>query len=639
MGFRDRRAERKAERKKAREDVYFRDHPILADIKPKERYVFHSDYFDVDDYVASVLVFMHSNASHDNFGPFWGINRIPVGMPDGVVTMNFQQVTRMSQAWVEDHQKSAEDVAETTESENVRSGNNSGKGRAARMQNDFERIAEELANGASYLKVFDRLLVKAPDLDTLERAIMRLNNLYTERFATLQVTPVLGEQRQYLSHLFGDSKKQYGKPDYYTSTEFAGSYGLVTHGLEDPGGEYVGYMVGDVNNSAVLFDVDAFRHHVVVASEQINRIRDRAHVSDMWGSLLGESALVNGGRVIHILLDKCNLDVLGPKFAPFTQVINMNSGDVNMFEMFGDEQDELAIFASQMRKLVLMAEQAYETTPEDRSIIDGSLEEVATQFYIDNRMWYENAGEHRDRLRVVNIPHQDIPRLQMFVAYLDTEYKRTVNAESQDAEQIHAMGVLRTTFRNLLANNGDLFNTFTSPTIDQVRGGRRVIYDFSDLMMRGHGVAMAQLVNIVDFAVAQLGEGDVVIVHAAENIVSDTERGKAVSVRAYVDDQFRKLFNRGGRVAYLYNSVDSMLDDAAFNRFDKADYTLLGNMSENTVAAYQMKLGQNIPTDLVHLITDRSEAHMYIRRGFDNVVFQQDLRLDIDESRRKHRLS
>ena len=121
-----------------------------------------------------------------------------------------------------------------------------------------------------------------------------------------------------------------------------------------------------------------------------------------------------------------------------------------------------------------------------------------------------------------------------------------------------------------------------------------------------------------------------VIIHGAESIDP--------GVMGYVEDQFDKLYRRGGRVAFLYNSVESMIKTSDFNHFDKADYTLVGNMSDNVVKLYQDALGQRIPEDLQRLVTNKSNAIMYIRRGFDNVVFQQDLRLDPgDRSRRSAR--
>lgn len=615
------RADRAKKKREKNRQMTFAAHPFLKDIKPKERYVFHSDYYQVDDYFATILTFVHSTGGADNFGPFWGINFFPTDMPEGVSTMNFQQISRMTNAWIDDHQARAEGHAEMNEAEQDHGGTNSSRGRATRKAIDLEIIAAELNDGASYLNVHDRLLVKAPSLEVLDEAVAKIERLYVDRFATLTPAPYVGDQRHELAMLLARNERKRGKGNYYTSTEFAGCYNLVTHGLEDAAGEYVGYMVGDVNNSAIIFDVDNYRHHVVVASEQLNMRLNRAHVSDMWGSKFAQSALMNGGRVIHILMGECDMSQLGPEFKSFTRTLDMNHGDVNMFEMFGQPKDELAIFASQMQKLILMAEQAYETTEHDRSVIRGSLEEVATQFYIDQRMWYENADQNRERLRVVGIPHTDVPRLQLFVSYLDQAYKALDAAQnSRDTEKLHAMSVLSMTFRNLLSNNGDLFNQYTNPVIDDIVGARRIIYDFGDLMRRGRGVAMAQLVNIIDYAVSQMGSNDVVIIHSAENVDA--------GVRAYIEDQFSKLWLRGGRVAFLYNSVEAMIRDVDFNHFDKADYTLIGNMSENVSLEYQRTLGQNIPETLTKLITNKSDAVMYIRRGFDNVVFRQDLRLD-----------
>ena len=72
--------------------------------------------------------------------------------------------------------------------------------------------------------------------------------------------------------------------------------------------------------------------------------------------------------------------------------------------------------------------------------------------------------------------------------------------------------------------------------------------------------------------------------------------------------------------------------------FDKADYTIFGNMTDTTVAEYQRQLGQDIPADLAGLITNKSESICYIRRGFDNVVFKQDLALGISQVPKKKKV-
>jgi hypothetical protein len=380
-------------------------------------------------------------------------------------------------------------------------------------------------------------------------------------------------------------------------------------------------MFGDVNNSAVLFSVDGYGKHVCVGNEFYNEGLGRVHVSDMWGSKISQSCLIHNGRVVHIVLDGCDLDKLGPKLEGLTYKLDMNTGDVNMFEMFGEFKNELSIFATQMQKLILMAEQAYETTESDRSIIRGSLEDVATKFYIDNRMWYENAKEHQDRLRIINIPHNEVPKLEMFVSYLDTEYKKSISSDTRDNEKVHALSVLSATFKNLLSANGDLFNCITNNNIDGTITGRRVIYDFSQLRRRGEGVAMAQLVNIIGFACGNLGQGDTIIFHGTDQIAN--------RVKQYIMDQLDALYAKGGRAVFLYNNIDKMFNDKAFSHFDKADYTILGTMTKNQVADYQKALGQTIPGDLSGLVTIKNEGLAYLRRGYMNVVFEQDLALGI----------
>lgn len=605
-------------------DLKYQDYPYLLAIKPREKYIFHSDYFQVDNGYASILSFFHMEGAKDDYPAFWGIGRVPTGLDNDIVTVGFEQVRRMTKAWVDDHETVAEGVATANDKELHKAGTQTTKAKSTRKMRDLEEIARELNDNAAYLKCQFKLMVKAPTLAKLETALIQIGRKYTDIFNSLEAAPFMGQQRDELSTLFSKIDLKMGHPFYFTSTEYAGNYALVTHGIEDPTGEYVGKMFGDVNNSAVLFAVDGYKHHAVVANEFYKEDLNRTPMSDYWGSKISQSCLIHNGRVVHIIMDGCDLDVLGPKLANLTYKIDMNTGDVNMFEMFGEEKDELSIFAMQMQKLILMAEQAYETTESDRSIIRGSLEEIATKFYIDNRMWYENAANNTEKLRVVNIPHKSVPKLEMFVSYLDTEYKKALAADVKDDERCHALGVLRSTFRNLLSANGDLFNTITNSEIDGVKRGRRVIYDFSNLRHRGMGVAMAQLVNVIGFAVGNLGTGDTVIFHGTEHVAN--------RVKEYITDQLKLLFDKGGRAVFLYNNIDKMLGDRAFSQFDKADYTILGTMTNNQVEDYQKALGQMIPGDLARLITIKNENLAYIRRDWSNVVFEQDLSLGIPKT-------
>lgn len=622
----EKRAERQARKEARHLKGSFDMYPHLLALKPKEKYVFRSDYFGVDDnYVACVMGFFHDEAARDDFGAFWGINRIPGGLADDVTVVVMEQVRRMGEKWIDDHTKVADKLDKLEEGEQAQTGTNTSKRKAAKVADDMAIVSGEIQDGASYLHVHNRLLIKAPNLETLDESIDKIGRLFIDRFGTLTVAAYPGEQRQELSTLFSKNDRKRGKGFHFTSIEFAGSHSLVTNGLNDATGEYVGYMVGDVNNSAVLFDVNQYKHHVVVADAAMNDFLERSYVADMWGSKISQSTMLNNGKTVHLVLNGADLNKLGPEFNGLTSRVDMSNGDVNMFELFGDQKDELSIFSAHMQKLVLMAEQAYEPTDSDRSIIRGELEKTATRFYVDQGMWAFNAKNNRERLRIVDIPHEQVPRLQLFVTYLDTEYKALANGSTSDQGMIQAYSILSSVFQNLLNNNGDLFNTHTNSSIDGVRDSRRVVYDFSKLMRRGKGIAMAQLVNIVSFAVDNLGLNDTLVIHGVEHIDK--------AVKPYIENQLEHLFARGGRVAYLYNDIDKMLGDSDFNKFDAADYTVLGPMRDATVAEYQKQLHQNIPPDLEGLVTQRGENLSYLRRGVTNVVFFMDLALGVNPAR------
>ena len=625
------RKERKTAEKAARALAgTFEDHPMLMALKPRERMLFRSDYFQIDDRFACILGFFHDDAARDDFGAFWGISRIPGGLPDGVSTVMLDQARRKGEKWVNERIKTSEKLDKLDAGEQAQSGTISSRRKAAKIADDVEIASGEIQDGASYLHVHMRLMVKAPSLKVLDEAVETISRLYIDRMGTVRVAAYPGEQRPELTNVFAKNEKKRGKGFHFTSVEYAGSHSLVTNGLNDPNGEYVGYMVGDVNNSAVVFDVNGFDHHTVVADETVNPVLNRAFFADMWGSKMSQAAMLNNKRVVHIVLDGANLDELGPRFSKLSARLDMNHGDINMLEMFGSEKEELSIFPAHLEKLVLMAEQAYESTDQDRSIIRGSLKETLTRFYIDKDMWARNAKYNRERLRLVGIAHDQVPRLQDLVTYFDTEYKSLAATAARDDEAVHAYNVLRLVFKDMLDNNGDLFNTFTNDEIDGVADARRVIYDFSGLLKRGRGVAMAQLVNVIGFAVETLALGDLVVIHGTERIDS--------RIKDYINDQFEQLFHRGGRVAYLYNDVEKMLNDASFNRFDAADYTILGPMRDPVVAQYQKQLAQDIPPDLERLVTSRGEKLAYLRREHTNVVFHTDLALGINpnlEERRK----
>lgn len=615
-------------RGKKQRGTKIKDYPFFRAIKPKEKYAFFSDYFMIDKEYATILTVLHDQGADDRLSYFWGINLIPRNLPQNVSVRKMEHVARMTENWVAQHQTKAEGLAQTSENDVARDGTLQAKAKLSRKKQDLAVIANELMAGSSYLRVAMRLLVKAPSLNELDDAVAKINRQYKDGFDTVFAAAYMGEQRSELSNLFTKVEHKLGRNFMFTSREYSGNYNLVTHGIEDAGGEYVGLMWGDVNNSAVLFDIDNYDHHVVLAGDNKGRTYSGLNLKgqrgiDVWAAKLGMTALMNNRRVVHLVLNGAKIPDIGVDLTDITSVINMDRGDINMFEMFGDKEDELAVFPAQLNKLVLMAQQSYNSTETDKSIIDNSLRDILTTYYIDSGMWVRNAQENRDLIRAVGIPHNQVPRLPQFISYLDMGYERLVKMKTRDENVLKAYSTLRLVFKNMLETNGDLFNTTTSNVIDRAKTGQRVVYDFSRLIRRGKGVAMAQFVNALGFAVGSLQSGDLVVLHGVDQLVG--------SVKDYVKDQFDILNDNGVRTAYVYGTVERMVKDKAFNEFEKADYTILGGMSESMVAQYEASLNQEVSVELRKLMVHREPTRYYLRRGFDNIIFTMDLQLGIDE--------
>lgn len=596
---------------------------FLNKITARKGYKFNSDYFQIDNGYATVLTVFNKTGSDDNLAPMWGINLIPRDLGDGVTTRLLMQVNQAEQKWVDQKQSKADDVSSSEAAEVARSNRTKDSILNTKKQKALVQIAEDLAAGDSYLFVAFKVLIKAPTMDELDRAVDRLKRLYDTRFGAVYLTAFDGQQRKDVENLFKGGQDQLGKNYMFTATEFAGAYNLVTHGIEDVGGEYVGQMREDVNNAAVLWDINNFDRHAIIATE--NRAvtisypdRYKWHrSSSLWGVKVSQAALINNHRVVHFVLNGDRLDEIGVDLSDVTSYIAMDKGDINPLELFGDRNDELTIFSAHVEKLVLMLKQL---EPELDDIALNLFRSEVSKFYIQEDMWATDAQNSRDRLRIIDIPHQHVPLLQKLYMYFKVAYNGYVNSNAVDPNISQALLRLNGILKNMIDINGDLFNKLTSSHIDAASVSPRVIYDLSALTQRGTGVAMSQFVNVLGFATTSLNDGDVILIHGADLI----DKG----VKAYLKQCIETLYAKKVRVVFIYDMVDKMLENTDLNKLDSADWILTGFMSKPEVSAYQERLGVNIPMTLINAVTSKNHTQFYLRRGFDNIIFDNDLILE-----------
>lgn len=619
--------------KKTESTKLIRHSDFFSRVKPKNKYCFFSDYFMIDDDTyGTVLTLLHNDGADNRLPRFWGVL---VSVMNWLDTEEFRdvrirflnQARKRPKGWVDAKQLQSERVVASDKQE-AKGFSTNDKATVNENEAALTEVMEEIRKGASYLDVRMNYLIKAPSLEILDTVVRRLNKHLRSSFDTLTAKAFDGAQRQKLNMLLRSTVMKDERQFGFTSEEYAGFYNLVTHGIEDLTGEYVGQMRGDINASAVLLDIDKYRHHLVVASGREARTRSYLREdlspfkplkgSDLWGVKIGQVALMNRHRVVHFVLNNADIASVGLDLSPLTAVVDMDDGALNPFEAFGDPRDELTIFPALLEKIKLMTLMMSGGDESEKNRIRNELTDILTMFYVDRKMWPDDTSKavNRESIRLVGLPHDEYPRLPEFAAYLRQEYDKLANGESNEPTVQETLRSLRAVFNDMLKVNGSLFDTITSSRIDDADHDSRVIYDFSSTLERGRGVAMAQFVNVLSYAVRSLGSGDVVIIHGAENINSELKK--------YITEQFDILFNKGVRVVYCYGSIEKALDDASFNNLDEADYTLFGRMSLSDIDQYKEIIKQDIPSNLNEYITADRDETWYIRRTFENVVFDCD---------------
>lgn len=596
-------------------------HSWLRKISPRKGYHFYSDYFTIDGGYATILTVFAKQGANRQLPGFWGINLLPLSLGHNnpnVTARLLMMVNSTTDKWFEDHQVKT-DRQMSTENADAKKQGTAKQTLNAYKNADIYQVNKDHLSGDKYMWVAFRILIKADTLDNLDIAVKQLDTRYKKNFGGIYADAYQGRQPEDFANIFTKANEQIGKNFMFTSSELAGEYNLVTQGITDKYGEYVGQMYGDVNHSAVIWDMDDFQDHVVIASN------DRAVLENgnyqfpkntrgaaIWAAKIAQNALANNHRVVHLVLNGTDVRNVGQDFPEITTTIGMNSGAINPFEIFGKVKDELTLYPAHIDKLRLMAKQISPSLTD--TDLNKNLTDLLQQYYIDQGMWHENAAQYRDKLRVAELPHYQYPKLNRFVAYLETA--RTGAVKAGDQTKVESIERLQGVYHRMLNDNADLFNQITDDSIDNVNRSRQIVYDFSSLARRGDDIMMAQFVNALGFATNELEAGDVIILQGAGQLTD--------SVREYTEKVFENLRKHDIRIVYTYDSIDYCLRDAKFNRLGEAEYMCLGMLTPSQVEEFQNVLNVVLPEQLAVSVTQRNPEMWYLRRNADNIIFRAD---------------
>ena len=634
----------KREQKERDKHFFVRDND-LRDIAPHNGYKFFSNYFTYGKRFGRLLTLVEDDQADRALTPFWKILLIPQSStlndkagetsPNAVFGAHgqlFDMLENKPKSWASDKQVKA-DTSVKMEGSTADGAESAHK--VGQRKTDNNIIAADRAAGDMYGSTEYKVLITARSLADLDTAVFRYEQWISTHFDGIHFEVYEGQQKVDMHNLLRTADVQLGNHPMATSSEYAGGYEILTRGVTDPNGDYIGQMVGDVNNTAVLMDLDNYDGRVVLAhSAQPTMLgagpeefEKGTRATTLLGVRLAQAALINNHRVVHLVLNGARPQDLGADLSDITTVVSLNGGKhegaINPFELFGDpakRRSQYSKFPTHTQKLRLMIKQL------SPSVDDVDLNEVFTNiikdFYKDEEMLVDNPKENWQKLRLIGLPHNQYPKLAKFVAYLN----QAMDSAASHGNQLLVSRIerVRSAFNVMLQDNQDLFDVVTNDDVDSANQSPQVVYDFSSLRRRGAGIAMAQFINAIRYATDTLDDRDVVILHGVDNL-SD-------SVKDYVSDVFDELGQRNVRLVFLYDDPAKCLDDVKFNKLDFADWTMLGGFNKPVINQYQELIQQALPGGLQKAILDYGgsqygDSIYYLSRGIDNVLFALDMNM------------
>jgi len=618
----------------------------IEKIKPVGNIKFNSVDLQLDGRYATILTFVVTPGSFNKLPQLWGINAIPRIIRDknlrdkNIEPKLLYNISRRSDKWAESKIPQAVEVAQSGHYETVKGSQAIEAGKFKDRYNQTQDIAAELKNNSSYLDLSLRVVIKAQEQKDLTDVIRSLEREYQSVFsASVQLVPFIGEQDVEYASMLNIAEEQLGENYQLTSRELAGSYPFVTRGINDPDGTYVGSLAYEVNSDPVLLNTIAFEELMIVcakgraqdlSSKYSQNINHTFKATTGWSVKIAQDALMRDKKVMHMVLNEED-----PRRIPdaidlrdlslYVDLTSRKSG-INMLEPFSQGVDENAAFNILITKIQTIVRQFSQKVDEtdDTTLTSEdmqAMQQLLHQFYIYEKMWVSDAKAEKEDIRLLNLPHNDVPVLSRLVVYA-----REMVAEESKGDNVYTKSYRKIyhLLRDISNNHGDLFDRHTTINRRKLREKKQIIFDFKHLNLRSEQGLMGHFVNTFSYGEGELKDGDVLIIHGMD-LMTET-------VCEFLRIRLRQLHQRGVKVVLLYEEADILLGSEKKYRqhnkwFEQANVRLTNPMTNSSVSRYSEILRVGLPESVKQGMSG-ADRHVYLLNRSQNreaILFNWDI--------------
>lgn len=623
----------------------------LSKVAPSGNIKFKDIDFITEGKFATILTFSVKRGSFDGLKPLWGMGLVPKIENEAefenkdIVTKAIYSVTRRKDEWAEKKVQAASSVSKTGYAESENASQSVSKNYFQEYYVDTETIAQELNKGASYLDLSIRITITAPSRDDLYNAIFYLEKHYSKRYKhKVELVPFAGEMKTEYSNIMDSARKQRGENYHLTSRELAGSYPFIASGVNDMNGTYIGLLYGELNNDPVLLDTTNINKLGVICAK--NRASDIHSVTrnlkydfkatTVWSNKITQDAFVKGNRVVEYVLNGEHVERMKEELLSETAYVNLldPNATINMMEPFADGQDDLSAFNVTIGKIQEIARQFSEKEDaRDRTTLNskdiGEIEKQLEGFYIKKFMWKKNPLENRNELRFVGLPHEELPVLNEFIAYIGKsidEEKKSAHIHGTTDKQ-RSLERIYDVFYKMWARNESIFNQHTRIDENILKDKMKIIFDFKMLKETHHAALMGHFVNSLAYGEQMLGEDDILIIHGADELTE--------SVKKHLRMRIGSLNDRGVKVFLMYNDADVLFEEKNIENpkepnihriwFRNADMRITNSMQPHNVTQYGEIIKKQLPNSVKAGMTSPLDHIYYLNRDTTSALFRLEI--------------
>ena len=364
------------------------------------------------------------------------------------------------------------------------------------------QLLKKLSSSSEIMKRLDvRIFVYA---DSQEELVKRVKGI-KRKLDKYEVAQYVGEQEEEFESIWTPEMQQENLLNHRKGTPVSsgvlGAGYLFNHvRLDDTGGSYFGYSRtrGQIMLNPLLVDDTRLTPYFMIAgrprmgkSTFVKKLNDdvfarggKLRIFDVKGEYI-PSAMDQGGTVIA-------LDGTNNKINPFEIFPTATNDDGSMV-------DEIGSFNAHVQKIRNMfAFQNPDANADDLN----RLENIITDFYINEGMWYQNPSAHLNELQATGLPHDQYPQLGGFLVFVRNVQRQYIN-QSRPSSEVVSINRIVSTFEKMMKSEADIFDGIT--TIPDFSREDVVVFDVSGL--KAHGL---QTFNCQVYSALSLLSADIV---------------------------------------------------------------------------------------------------------------------------------